>query len=188
MTFPRFFGYGSLVNALTHDYPGFAAARLTGWRRLWVCVPSRPVAFLSVRPEAGSTIDGAVADVPNADFAQLDTRERGYTRSQVHGCSAGHPVWLYQVAARNASTAEHVILRSYLDTVAGGFAAVHGRASLARFFATTDGWDIPIADDRAAPRYPRYRPLAAGLAGYLDQLVQSSRATTRAFQIAKQRG
>ena len=30
---PRFFGYGSLVNRDTHDYPNAVRATLSGWRR-----------------------------------------------------------------------------------------------------------------------------------------------------------
>ena len=53
---PSFFGYGSLVNRATHDYPGAQPAQLHGWRRVWVRTDLRDVVFLSVRPDPGTTI------------------------------------------------------------------------------------------------------------------------------------
>ena len=58
---PCFFGYGSLVNRATHDYPAATPAQLRGWRRTWVRTDIRDVVFLSVRPDPGSVIDGLVA-------------------------------------------------------------------------------------------------------------------------------
>ena len=46
-------------------------------------------------------------------------------------------------------------IRAGLSAATGEF----GEAGVARFFATTDGWDTPILDDRAAPLYPRHQLL-----------------------------
>ncbi|MEO0752271.1 MAG: gamma-glutamylcyclotransferase family protein, partial [Pseudomonadota bacterium] len=83
-----FFGYGSLVNRNTHDYPDARPARLLGWRRVWRHTDLRPVAYLTVVPDDTAEIDGLMAAVPNADWAALDIRERAYDRvaasHQVH--------------------------------------------------------------------------------------------------------
>ena len=51
------------------------------------------------------------------------------------------------------------------------------------FFATTDGWDAPILDDRADPIYPRHqvlKPLETDLVEHhlgalrVDRIAQSS--------------
>ena len=48
---------------------------------------------------------------------------------------------------------------SYLDVVIQGFIHMHGERGAEEFFATTDGWDTPVKDDRAAPIYPRHQKL-----------------------------
>lgn len=160
----RFFGYGSLVNRATHHYPAARPAQLSGWRRIWVHTRARPVAYLSVHPAPG-TILGLVAEVPGADWRALDLREAAYAR---------HPVTLrapegevaaqvYAVPPDAAAPAGrvHPVLLSYLDAVVQGFAREYGADGVRDFFETTDGWDAPVQDDRANPRYPRAQALTA---------------------------
>jgi hypothetical protein len=158
----RFFGYGSLVNRATHDYPGAQAAILQGWRRVWVHTPARAVAFLSVEQAPGTTIAGLVADVPGADWAALDAREFAYARHAVSAQTpAGTlPAQVYAVPQGLAPTDDHPILLSYLDAVVQGFLREYGVDGAADFFATTAGWQAPVLDDRAAPRYPRAQALS----------------------------
>ncbi|GGL52861.1 gamma-glutamylcyclotransferase family protein [Wenxinia marina] len=163
---PLFFGYGSLVNLATHGYRDPRPARLTGWRRVWRRTSLREVAFLSVDPAPDVTIDGVVAQVPGADWALLDERERAYARHDVtHAVAHDGPVApcaVYRVSEgliQPASEAAPILL-SYLDAVAQGFLRVYGTDGLAAFFATTEGWG-PIRDDRAAPVYPRAQVLTA---------------------------
>jgi hypothetical protein len=154
----HFFGYGSLVNRETHDFPDAAPARLRGWRRLWLAVPEHPVAFLSVEPAADVTIDGLVARVPGGDWRALDRREAGYDRVAIAGdalAPADRAAQLYTVRNPRAAIGAAPILISYLDTVVQGFLREFGPEGAARFFATTVGWQAPLIDDRAAPRYPR---------------------------------
>ena len=61
---PYFFGYGSLVNKQTHDYPDARSAKLHGWRRAWVRTAVRDLVFLSVVEDSQCSIDGLVAAVP----------------------------------------------------------------------------------------------------------------------------
>lgn len=173
---PFFFGYGSLVNRATHDYPRALPARVRGWRRVWRHTWLRDLAFLSVHPVDGAEIDGLVAAVPGADWAALDARERAYDRVPVcPGMVAhGHPerldIQLYRTSPRHESPhgAGHPVLLSYIDTVAQGFWDVFGRAGAEAFFATTDGWDIRVIDDRAAPLYPRATALTVPQRGAVD--------------------
>ena len=51
------------------------------------------------------------------------------------------------------------MLLSYIDVVVQGYLREFGEAGVARFFDTTDGWNAPIADDRADPVYGRHQRL-----------------------------
>ena len=96
----------------------------------------------------------------------LDQREAAYRRHDVstsvrhNGLTAETAV--YQVKPEHiAGTEDHPILLSYLDVVVQGYLKVHGPAGVAHFFATTDGWEASVLDDRADPIYPRHQPLDA---------------------------
>jgi len=163
---PYFFGYGSLVNLATHDYQDPQPARLTGWRRSWAHTPLRDIAFLTAVPCADSEIDGVIAAVPGADWQALDQREFAYDRLQTreavqHGMDADPEISVYAVpkSAQTAGSDRHPILLSYLDVVVQGYAQVFGEAGVAEFFSSTDGWDAPVLNDRAVPRYPRHQKL-----------------------------
>ena len=175
---PHFFGYGSLVNRATHAYAAAHPARATGWRRVWRRAPGRPAAFLSVEPAPGVEIDGLIAAVPHGDWAALDAREAAYARVPVTGqvCHAapGRPeVAIYRIADPDhaAPCDAHPILLSYVDVVVQGFLAEFGRAGAERFAETTAGWDAPVLDDRAAPRYPRAQRLDARERAVVDGLL-----------------
>lgn len=169
----QFFGYGSLVNRATHDYPRTRPARLDGWRRVWVHTTLRPVAYLSVEP-AECSIEGLVAEVPDADWAALDERERAYDRHPVsailHECGSMAAAQVYAVPPNHAASPDvaHPVLLSYIDTVVQGFLDVFGEAGAERFFATTAGWHAPIVNDRAAPRYSRHQPPTAWQREFVD--------------------
>ena len=171
---PRFFGYGSLVNLTTHDYPNAAPARLEGWRRIWRPTDIYAHSFLSAHRVEGAEIAGVVADVPGADWAALDAREWGYGRRDVthlvrHEAGAG-PVAVYEVEAP-AGDALRPILRSYLDVVVQGFLKIHGEEGAAHFFDTTDNWAVGLLDDRADPKYPRARVLTSTESALVDRLL-----------------
>ena len=172
---PCFFGYGSLVNRATHSYEKASRAQLTGWRRAWVRTEVRDVAFLSVVPDRSTTIDGLIAQVPGADWAALDAREYGYGRILSAG-AVSHPddprteISHYAVPQDTWATGgQQRILLSYLDVVVQGYLQEFGAGGVASFFATTDGWDTPVLNDRTAPRYPRSQQLSAQEAALVDQ-------------------
>jgi len=157
---PAFFGYGSLVNVATHHYHKPTVATLPGWRREWQHTYQRDVAFLSVKPCPDTTIEGLVATVPGANWAALDQRERTYLRRDVtQDLGARQRTAIYQVDPGQLTGRHGLILLSYLDVVIQGYLRQFGEDGVERFFATTDGWDTPIVNDRAEPRYPRAQTL-----------------------------
>ncbi len=162
-----FFGYGSLVNRATHVFAEAHPAQLSGWRRVWRHTELRPVAFLTVLPDADCIIDGLIAAVPGAGWPALDLREAAYTRVPAHH-QVIHPlphrpeIAVYSIPEGQHGTpsAAHPILLSYIDVVVQGYLREFGPEGVARFFETTDGWGAPILDDRASPRYPRHQALS----------------------------
>jgi hypothetical protein len=176
-----FFGYGSLVNRGTHAYAGAEAARLAGWRRVWRHTRIRPVAYLTVVPDPESEIDGLIAPVPSGGWQALDARERAYDRvaaeHQVrHHLPHAPPIAVYTIPEGRHGTPDAAcpVLLSYLDVVVQGFLREFGAAGVERFRATTDGWDTPVLDDRAAPRYPRHRVLTGAERGVVDDLLRET--------------
>ena len=173
MNDPAFFGYGSLVNLATHAYADPRPAVLHGWRRVWRRTKLRRAAFLSVVPCADTTLHGVIARVPGADWDALDRREAAYRRHDVStairhdGPKAATAV--YQVnPAHEADADDHPILLSYVDVVVQGYLRVHGHEGVAHFFATTDGWETPILNDRDDPVYPRHQALSADERALVD--------------------
>ncbi len=170
----QFFGYGSLVNRATHAYPDATRASLSGWRRVWVHTAVRPLAYLSIEPDADTTIHGLVAHVPGGDWAALDAREYGYTRHLAEArlpCNTPHGVQVYAVPQASALPPKqaHPILLSYIDAVIQGFLREYGAEGAAHFFATTSGWQAPILNDRPAPQYPRAQVLTAAERAAVDE-------------------
>lgn len=175
-----FFGYGSLVNRATHGYAKTAPARLTGWRRVWRHTRLRPVAWLTVVPDAGCTIDGLIAAVPASGQAALDERERAYDRIAAdhqiaHALPHTPPIILYAIPAGRHCAPDRAgpVLLSYIDVVVQGYLHEFGEAGARRFFETTDGWDAPVLDDRAAPRYPRHCRLNPDERGLVDDMLRA---------------
>ena len=175
MDHPYFFGYGSLVNATTHDFADPRPARLTGWRRAWRHTDLRPVAFLTAIPAPGHEIAGVIAQVPHADWEALDQREWAYDRIPAsaeitHALTTDPEISVYAVPEdrQNDGSETHPVLLSYLDVVVQGYLRVFGEQGVQHFFDTTDGWEAPFLDDRAEPRYPRHRQLSHAETALVD--------------------
>lgn len=173
-----FFGYGSLVNRATHEYANAHSAKLHGWRRVWCHTDLRPVAFLSVVQDAGTTISGLMAEVPGADWAALDDREYAYDRipctaNVSHTADGAGTIAVYSVpdGARAQPSQTHPILQSYLDVVVQGYLQEFGADGAQAFFDTTSGWDAPILQDRDAPRYPRHQTLSRQERRFVDDAL-----------------
>jgi len=178
-----FFGYGSLVNRATHEFAETAPARLRGWRRVWRHTRLRSVAYLTAVPDAGCEIDGLIAAVPPSGWAALDERERAYDRiAASHQIAHDLPhtprIAVYAIPEGRHGTPDESgpVLLSYIDVVVQGYLREFGEAGVQRFFATTDGWDAPVLDDRAAPRYPRHCRLDAHERDLVDEMLRARHA------------
>lgn len=172
---PFFFGYGSLVNRDTHAFANAHPATLSGWRRRWCHTHLRPIAYLSIVPALEAQIAGLIAEVPDADWAALDVREKGYDRLGAsdaisHALKAEPDVQVYAVpeTARAGVSEKHPVMLSYVDVVVQGYLREFGEAGAVSFFDTTDGWDCPFVDDRANPVYPRHQKLSADETAFVD--------------------
>ncbi|HBS40701.1 MAG TPA: gamma-glutamylcyclotransferase [Rhodobacteraceae bacterium] len=179
MTHSYFFGYGSLVNAATHRYAPTERLRIQGWRRTWRQVADHPVALLSAMPDDDSAIDGLIAPVPDNNWAALDAREQGYNRlvltpAALPDSYQEHDIAIYAVPESPVDADPHKrpILLSYLDVVLQGYLQQFGPLGAEQFLATTDGWDRPVQDDRAAPRYPRHQALDATQLAFVDSAIE----------------
>ena len=176
---PYFFGYGSLVNCATHDYPHPAPARLKGWRRAWAQTELRKVAFLTAVPDPECEIEGLIARVPGSDWQALDEREWAYDRvdaskTVTHEAKDVAEIAVYAVPdeRQSKSTERFPIWLSYIDVVVQGYLRVFGPDGADRFFETTSGWETPIYDDRAEPRYPRHQQLSEEEREFVDSRLK----------------
>lgn len=182
------FGYGSLINRETHrhDVVAVRAARLKGWRRCWRPRPDMPgfsAALLSVRPAPDAWCNGALVTDRLDNLAALDAREARYSRHELgaddlHIPEGDHPgcaVYLYQA---NDPEPPHRdpprILQSYLDAVMTGLQELHGVAAVTEFVASTEGFEMPIRRDRAAPIYPRAIAVDADNAARFDAILEDA--------------
>lgn len=172
---PSVFGYGSLVNRATHVYGPARLHRLEGWRRTWRHTPHRSGPFLTAVPAPHDAIEGLIAGIPGGDWAALDLREEGYDRlvTPLPG------VMIYSVPDYGPIDPQGLdpILLSYVDVVFQGYLTEFGPAGLDRFVETTDGWEIPIRDDRAAPLYPRHQRLSGEETARVDAILRALGAT-----------
>ena len=137
------------------------------------------MAFLTVVRDEGSQIDGLIAPVPAQDWAALDERERAYDRvpaahQVAHGGPDGRDIAVYAIpdGLHRAPSVNHMVLLSYIDVVVQGYLREFGEDGAARFFDTTDGWDAPVLDDRAAPRYPRHCLLSVAERRFVDDQLR----------------
>ena len=169
----RVFGYGSLVNRRTQTYADMRPGVAEGWRRAWRHTPLRPVAYLTAVADAGSEIEGLTAAVEDGDWPALDEREAAYLRAPLP-----EGAWIYHIpdGLHGPATETHPILRSYLDVVVQGYLTEFGEGGVGRFFDTTDGWDAPILDDRAAPIYARAQAVTAAESALVDEHLARMRA------------
>lgn len=172
---PTVFGYGSLVNRRTHDYPEAWRARVSGWRRAWRRSPERARAYLTVVPGPEDFVEGLVAVVPGESWPALDARERAYQRHDVndlisHGAPRALDVALYAIpeGAHLDPGDDNPTVLSYIDVVVQGYLAEFGPAGVQHFFESTEGWHIPVIDDRAAPVYVRAQELSAEETSLVD--------------------
>jgi gamma-glutamylcyclotransferase (GGCT)/AIG2-like uncharacterized protein YtfP len=167
------FGYGSLLRRPAAAGPP-VPCRLRDHRRGWGVAmdntrtipgykyyvdmetgerPEVYVAFLDIRPEPDSAVNGVVFPVTDEVLASLDRRERNYDRREVTDlldADLGGRVWAYVGSAggrrryetgRGAGTA--VVSGPYLQGVRDDFGSF-GADMAAEFEATTERPDVPV--------------------------------------------
>lgn len=170
------FGYGSLVNRGT--LPAHLDARpirARGWRRSW-----RASSFgvrggacaLSVVPDPGSVIEGLVVTFDDAEWPTIRRREHNYDILHL----ADEPdviVFRASAAADRFGDARHPIHLSYIDATLQGFLREFGEDGALRFMESTEGWHVPILDDRDAPNYPRAQNLSIAEQIKVDELLRT---------------
>jgi cation transport protein ChaC len=181
-----YFGYGSLVNRDTlPDYVQTAPLQLPGWQRQWkhcVATPNGKVCVLTATPRLGAKIDGVLVFDSSDKIGEIDRREVGYRRESIAINWADIPVphgrvdtYIY-VSTREHNrwgNSEFPLWRSYAECVLAGFLDVWGPAGAERFIRSTEGWEAPMLDDRAAPKYQRAIPLRAAARKIIDGLFEA---------------
>ncbi len=177
------FGYGSLVNAATHELEPIYPARLSGWCRDWRKhgAPGKvSLSVLTIEREAATHIDGLIARVRPDQWAALCERESGYdlvalNRDELtHEGPDGLTIHTFQSRSTAQGGPDGPIMQSYLDCVLQGFEKVFDEAALSRFFASTRSWDVPVRRDRNAPVYPRAVHLSASQSQQYDELARKN--------------
>ena len=175
-----YFGYGSLVNDATR-HPESVAIRgtLKGWVREWRIsgeTATGRVCGLTASPKPGSEIHGVLVLDSASELPNLDIREGRYDRHalpaeafHVHGHVHGHAeeggdhrealdnAFVYRSKREHYRWGDdaHPIRLSYVDCVLKGYLNHFGEEGPRHFIDTTEGWHIPVLNDRRAPLYAR---------------------------------
>jgi len=179
------FGYGSLLNRATLP-PGarLEEATITGWVRQWrnrCATATGPVCGLTLAPRARSVVEGAVMHFAPEHHNALMAREADY--AQMSECeaqlAAGESVIVTVFSSRPelndwACDALPICL-SYVDVVLQGFLQVYGAAGVEHVLDTTEGWHLPLINDRSLPRYPRPVALAPLELDLIDESLRVRR-------------
>jgi cation transport regulator ChaC len=187
-----YFGYGSLVNDRTRNLESFGlSGRLKGFRRQWrmrsgyrdIGQPGREgVTSLSVEREDTAFCDGLLVFDHKDHLPQVDIRETNYDRVSLDlndfDCNFDIPegveayIYIGQPDYTQWAEGTFPVLQSYIDAVMQGFLDKFGQAGLERFVAETDGWRVPILQDRQSPIYPRPVLLSESEEQLFDLLLQ----------------
>jgi len=183
-----YFGYGSLVNIDTISAGAeVTPGKLSGWLREWrVCgrgEDGQGRCALSVREAPGAEIWGVMAREPRTRLPDLERREKRYVKVESIGvafrCEAQQQqgpedLFLFKAAPehRRWGCETNPILQSYLDCVLAGYYRTWGEIGINHFLDTTEGWHVPVLQDRHQPHYPRPVSLAPDLADLVDNKLK----------------
>ena len=159
---------------------------ITGWIRQWKHCADTPfgkICALTVARRENSTIHGVLIQDETDKIAEVDRREIGYRREgveiqdeRVKSSIIGMDTFIY-VSTQEYNrwgNAEFPIYQSYLDCVLAGYLKLWGRDGAANFIATTEGWYVPILNDRSSPKYPRAVQLSEIDRCVIDELLKES--------------
>lgn len=175
MTF-RVFGYGSLVNRRTlPPHTAIEHATVRGWRRAWRATSrgaSGGVCSLSVVPDRADAIDGVIVTFEDDVWPLIRRREHNYDPLRLEE-APDVIIFRANAEADRFGDGHHPIHLSYIDVAIQGFLEEFGHDGVRRFMDTTDGWHVPIVDDRLAPGYPRAQLLSAEEIQCVDEMLES---------------
>lgn len=179
MTF-SVFGYGSLVNRATlPDHVSARPATVRGFRRGWRAASrsaGRGVCAVSIFEADGAEIDGLVVTFEDEVWPVIEAREHRYRWFELPDFPEPVLAFRAEPEVDRWGDREHPVHLTYVDAVLQGFLREFGEAGARRFMTTTDGWHVPVLDDRDAPRYPRAQPLSAGERALVDRLLEEAGA------------
>lgn len=186
------FGYGSLLNVPTGEgRTNIRRGQMKGWTRQWrhtVLTRGGRITALTIGKQPNMQVDGIYIALSGEELSEMDQREIGYrriildrssfamqTRSGLCEDTIPRQVQTYVSTGKTRRWASDKapILQSYIDYVAAGFYKFYGWRGLVRFFRSTQGWSLPILNDRAAPLYPRAVKLSPELLSFVDDLVRA---------------
>jgi len=165
------FAYGSLLNKKTWSFEAtLELVHLQGWVRQWrqlVPLNGRNICALSISPDPKQGIEGVILKVDDSALQSLGGREVGYDKSILEGKDLRSSQRKKPLIIDNPTTylasketsiwanQEAPILLSYIDVVAKGYFDLFGWEGVMNFFKSTQGWYLPILNDREDPIYPR---------------------------------
>jgi len=159
------FGYGSLMNRSTLAYDlTLRAASIRGWVRQWrnpFEMNGVRLCFLTVHPRQNFLLRGALlSDGPQELDRIITEREHSdvivSTPCLIDGIGTINAN-LYVAPQANLfwASANAPIHLSYLDCVLQGCQQLYGPEGINEFITTTEGWYLPLIDDRERPMYTR---------------------------------
>jgi gamma-glutamylcyclotransferase (GGCT)/AIG2-like uncharacterized protein YtfP len=176
------FGYGSLMNSSSRRLTGRTGQAMpvvvSGLVRHWGKVNDHYTASPLVSEIGDGIVNGVLLEIPPAELAEFDRRERGYQRVKLNReqietdgpLAAEGDVWVYIKPAPEPPCAKAPVLQTYLDTVLSGCLEVS--EEFARLFIRyTRGWQAPITNDRHRPQYRNYAGVPQHHQVQIDQLL-----------------
>jgi hypothetical protein len=165
----RLFAYGSLVNLSTiaADVQVHRAAA-NGWVRQWRdprSVDTGIICGLTISPRIGMAIDGLLLQGGQTFVDEIRAREADDLATTIRvvldrGDVVEARTYVVPTVRARWADPNCPICLSYLDCILEGYLRL-GPEAIDRFIETTEGWSLPLMNDRAAPRYPRPVKLSA---------------------------
>jgi cation transport protein ChaC len=181
----KIFAYGSLLNKNTLSFEAsIELVILKGWVRQWrqiVPLKQAKICALTISPDSNTSIEGILLKVDKETELSLNKREIGYDKTILNGIDLINQCANVQLNNDDAITytsststkawasKEAPILLSYIDVVAKGYYDVFGKQGVIEFFNTTQGWHLPILNDRKKPIYPRATTHDKKFLDFIDQ-------------------
>lgn len=185
----KIFAYGSLLNKATWPFDvDIELVTVRSWVRQWrqiVQTDRGKICALTISPDIKSSIDGILLAADDQTLSKLIKREIGYNRTEILNSNISKNQNSNKHLLKDESvitfisskptfawaTKEAPILLSYIDVVAKGYFDFYGMEGLINFFNTTEGWNLPIMNDRSQPLYPRALKLDPEFLNLVDQQI-----------------